>query len=101
HNDSLCTSTILLLRGFWPELEVAPMKQQQNTHKHNGEERSIGQAADLLSREFPDVTVSSLRFLEREGLLSPKRKPGGHRVYTTHDLYRARKIKQWQAERKS
>lgn len=77
------------------------MKQQRNTHNQNGKELSIGQAVDLLSREFPDVTVSSLRFLEREGLLSPKRKPGGHRVYTPHDLYRARKIKQWQAERKS
>lgn len=62
---------------------------------------TIGQAVEILQREFPDVTISSLRFLEREGLLSPQRKPGGHRVFTTHDLYQARRIKQWQAERKS
>lgn len=62
---------------------------------------TIGQAAEILQQEFPDVTISSLRFLEREGLLSPQRKPGGHRIFTTYDLYQARRIKQWQAERKS
>lgn len=62
---------------------------------------TIGQAVEILQKEFPDVSISSLRFLEREGLLSPQRKPGGHRVFTTHDLYQARRIKQWQAERKS
>ncbi len=60
---------------------------------------TIGQAATILSREFPDVSVSSLRFLEREGLLSPQRKPGGHRLYGPADMERARRIKQWQAER--
>lgn len=62
---------------------------------------TIGQAVEILQQEFPDVTISSLRFLEREGLLSPQRKPGGHRIFTTHDLYQARRIKQWQAERRS
>lgn len=62
---------------------------------------TIGRAAETLREEFPDVTISSLRFLEREGLLSPQRKPGGHRLFTTHDLYQARRIKQWQSERKS
>ncbi len=60
---------------------------------------TIGEAVNLLSREFPDVTVSSLRFLEREGLLSPQRKPGGHRLYGTAELERVRQIKRWQAER--
>lgn len=70
------------------------------THADN-QIMSIGQAVEFLQQEFPDVTVSSLRFLEREGLLSPQRKPGGHRIFTAHDLYQARRIKQWQAERKS
>lgn len=60
---------------------------------------TIGQAAAILSREFPDVSISSLRFLEREGLLTPQRKPGGHRLYSAADLERARRIKQWQSER--
>lgn len=62
---------------------------------------TIGQAVKILSRDFPDVSVSSLRFLEREGLLAPQRKPGGHRLYTQHDVERARRIKQWQSERMS
>lgn len=62
---------------------------------------TIGRAVEILQQEFPDVTVSSLRFLEREGLLTPERKPGGHRVFSAQDLYQARRIKQWQAERKS
>lgn len=60
---------------------------------------TIGQAVAILAREFPDVSVSSMRFLEREGLLSPQRKAGGHRLYSPDDLERARRIKQWQAER--
>lgn len=60
---------------------------------------TIGDAVNLLSKEFPDVSVSSLRFLEREGLLSPERKPGGHRLYGPDELERVRQIKRWQAER--
>lgn len=60
---------------------------------------TIGEAVNLLSKEFPDVSVSSLRFLEREGLLSPERKPGGHRLYGPNELERVRQIKRWQAER--
>lgn len=60
---------------------------------------TIGQAVNILAREFPDVTISSLRFLEREGLLSPQRKPGGHRLFSVDDIGRARRIKQWQADR--
>lgn len=62
---------------------------------------TIGQAVELLQQEFPEVTISSLRFLEREGLLTPQRKPGGHRLFSDHDLERARRIKRWQAERMS
>lgn len=60
---------------------------------------TIGDAVDLLSEEFPNVSVSSLRFLEREGLITPQRKPGGHRVYGTEELERIRQIKRWQAMR--
>ncbi len=62
---------------------------------------SIGQAAALLAQEFPDVSVSSLRFLERQGLIMPQRKPGGHRLFSPEDIERTRRIKQWQAQRVS
>jgi DNA-binding transcriptional MerR regulator len=45
------------------------------------------------------VTPSSLRFLEREGLIVPTRTPGGHRLYSEADVRRILQIKEWQAQR--
>jgi methanogenic corrinoid protein MtbC1 len=61
----------------------------------------IGQVVAELRRVYPDVSHSSLRFLEREGLVVPHRTPGGHRLYARHDLDRIRQIKAWQAQRLS
>jgi MerR family transcriptional regulator, light-induced transcriptional regulator len=58
----------------------------------------IGAVVARLREEFPDVTHSSLRFLEREGLLSPFRTPGGHRLYTDADVSRVASIKRWQQQ---
>lgn len=60
---------------------------------------SIGEAVALLQKEFPDLTSSSLRFLEKEGLLHPQRTPGGHRLYSDDDIARIRLIKHLQSER--
>jgi DNA-binding transcriptional MerR regulator/methylmalonyl-CoA mutase cobalamin-binding subunit len=62
---------------------------------------SIGAVVAELSRTYPDVTHSSLRFLEREGLIAAVRTPGGHRLYTPGDVERIRQIKVWQAQRLS
>lgn len=59
---------------------------------------SIGSAVAELQRYFPDVTHSSLRFLEREGLLETFRTAGGHRKFRASDLERVRTIKEWQAQ---
>lgn len=61
----------------------------------------IRDVVDVLQRDFPDVSHSSLRFLEREGLLSPQRTAGGHRLYSEQDVARVRQIKRWQAQRLS
>ena len=63
------------------------------------EHLTIGEAVALLQKEFPDLTSSSLRFLEREGLLHPQRTPGGHRLYSDDDIARIRLIKHLQSER--
>jgi methanogenic corrinoid protein MtbC1/predicted RNA binding protein YcfA (HicA-like mRNA interferase family) len=60
---------------------------------------SIGEAVAELQRVYPDVTHSSLRFLERDGFVEPERTPGGHRQYRRKDIDRVRMIKDWQAER--
>ena len=61
----------------------------------------IGRVVAALRRTHPDVTHSSLRFLEREGLVEPTRTPGGHRLYAPRDVDRVRQIKAWQAQRLS
>lgn len=61
----------------------------------------IGTAVTLLQQDFPDVTHSSLRFLEREGLVVPTRTSGGHRLYSPDDIQRVRQIKLWQQQRLS
>lgn len=58
----------------------------------------IGTAVALLRRDYPEISHSSLRFLEREGLIAPQRTQGGHRLYSTIDLERVRRIKAWQEQ---
>ena len=60
---------------------------------------TISQVVEQLQNEFPDLTPSSLRFLQKEGLLSPKRTPGGHRLYSDEDITRIRLIKRFQSQR--
>jgi len=57
---------------------------------------TISQVAEALNTEFPDLTISSLRFLEKEGLVIPERTAGGHRRYTQADIERVRFIKEMQ-----
>ncbi len=64
-----------------------------------GQLYTIGQIVEQLQSEFPDLSPSSLRFLEKEGLLSPQRTPGGHRLYSDEDITRVRLIKRFQSQR--
>jgi MerR family transcriptional regulator, light-induced transcriptional regulator len=62
---------------------------------------SIGQVVARLHSQYPDVSPSSLRFLEREGLVEPHRTPGGHRLFSEKHINQIRRIKEWQRERLS
>ncbi|GAA4191418.1 MerR family transcriptional regulator [Microbispora amethystogenes] len=53
---------------------------------------SIGEVLGQLQAEFPDVTVSKIRFLEGEGLIEPQRSPSGYRKFTYNDVERLRYI---------
>ena len=44
--------------------------------------RSIGEVINLLKPDFPDLTVSKLRFLETQGLVQPGRSSSGYRIFT-------------------
>ncbi|MGC0250705.1 MerR family transcriptional regulator [Pseudactinotalea sp. Z1748] len=51
---------------------------------------SIGSALGILQREFPAASVSKIRFLEEQGLVSPRRTPSGYRSYSQSDVERLR-----------
>lgn len=63
---------------------------QPDTPALNG--MSIGVVLDLLRSEFPDVTISKIRFLEAEGLVTPERTASGYRRFTAYDCARLRFI---------
>ena len=53
---------------------------------------SIGEVLSMLQPEFPDITISKIRFLESQGLLDPERTPSGYRKFYDDDLSRLRWI---------
>ncbi|MFT4218843.1 MAG: MerR family transcriptional regulator [Micropruina sp.] len=54
--------------------------------------RSIGQVLAVLKEDFPDISISKIRFLESEGLIAPERAPSGYRRYAESDIARLRYI---------
>ncbi|MCU1452964.1 MAG: putative MerR family transcriptional regulator [Acidimicrobiales bacterium] len=59
---------------------------------------SIGEVLSLLQDEFPDVTISKIRFLESQGLIDPERTPSGYRKFYEADIDRLRWILTQQRE---
>src|SRR5207302_3190923 len=59
---------------------------------------SIGEVLTLLKDEFPDITISKIRFLESQGLLDPERTPSGYRKFYDDDVARLRWILRQQRE---
>ncbi|MEA2456934.1 MAG: hypothetical protein QOI45_3196 [Thermoleophilaceae bacterium] len=53
---------------------------------------TIGAVVKQLEREFPDISISKMRYLEDQKLLSPRRTPGGYRLYAPADVDRLRTI---------
>jgi len=53
---------------------------------------SIGEVLQTLRGDFPDVTISKIRFLESEGLVEPARTPSGYRKFSHHDVERLRYV---------
>jgi len=59
---------------------------------------TIGAVAKILSREFEDISISKIRYLEDQKLLSPRRTPGGYRLYSQADVERLREILRMQRD---
>jgi DNA-binding transcriptional MerR regulator len=65
------------------ETGAAPRKEKALT---------IGAVSKQLEREFPDISISKIRYLEDQKLLAPRRTPGGYRLYGAADVDRLRTI---------
>jgi DNA-binding transcriptional MerR regulator len=60
--------------------------------------RSIGQVLAILRPDFPEISISKIRFLESEGLVAPQRAASGYRRYTDADVERLRYVLEVQRE---
>jgi DNA-binding transcriptional MerR regulator len=60
--------------------------------------QSIGEVLVAVKTEFPDITISKIRFLEAEGLIEPERTPSGYRKFYGHDVERLKSILRMQRD---
>jgi DNA-binding transcriptional MerR regulator len=59
---------------------------------------TIGAVCKALAQEFPDISISKIRYLEDQKLLNPRRTPGGYRLYAPGDVARLRTILRMQRD---
>src|SRR5436853_5997034 len=64
----------------------APAKAPRDLHL------TIGNVCRRLQAEFPDISISKIRYLEDQGLLQPKRTRGGYRLFSEEDVERLETI---------
>jgi DNA-binding transcriptional MerR regulator len=70
--------------------DVAAIQEPQASRPRKA--LTIGAVAAILSKEFDDVSISKIRYLEDQKLVSPRRTAGGYRLYSQNDLDRLRTI---------
>jgi DNA-binding transcriptional MerR regulator len=67
-----------------PDLQQTPPQREKLLR--------IGEVVRRLTEEFPDISISKIRYLEDEGLLTPRRTQGGYRLFSEEDLERLQTI---------
>jgi DNA-binding transcriptional MerR regulator len=72
------------------ELPETPAEQPPDRPRQKA--ATIGTVCKALAHEFPDISISKIRYLEDQKLLSPRRTQGGYRLYTQNDIQRLRTI---------
>ncbi len=93
--QSNVSSTFL---GSSPLKSMSALTNRERSTAKPKKNMSIGVVLETLKSEFPDVTLSKIRFLESEGLISPERTPSGYRRFTEADVDRLRYILQTQRD---
>lgn len=71
---------------------MSPAARSRSTAMAASAYLSIGEVLGKLRQDFPDVTISKIRFLESEGLIEPQRTASGYRKFTSDDVQRLRYI---------
>ncbi len=74
-----------------PAVEL-PDLSEQASERPRQKAVTIGTVSKALQPEFPDISISKIRYLEDQKLLSPRRTQGGYRLYTQSDIQRLRTI---------
>ncbi|HXB16541.1 MAG TPA: MerR family transcriptional regulator [Solirubrobacteraceae bacterium] len=77
------------------EAELAASSPEPGARKKS---LTIGAVCKALAQEFPDISISKIRYLEDQKLLTPRRTPGGYRLYTPGDVARLRTILRMQRD---
>src|SRR5580658_8117772 len=80
-----------------PESEPAASSPEGELAKRQ-KSLTIGAVCKALAQEFPDISISKIRYLEDQKLLTPRRTPGGYRLYTQADVARLRTILRMQRD---
>jgi DNA-binding transcriptional MerR regulator len=80
------TSDAIDPTGTLPEVAEQPAERPRQKAV------TIGTVCKALQQEFPDISISKIRYLEDQKLLSPRRTQGGYRLYAQSDIQRLRTI---------
>ena len=72
--------------------QAAPGEDPPVPPPGTGKSLTIGAVVKALVAEFPDISISKVRYLEDQKLLAPRRTPGGYRLYSAGDVSRLRTI---------
>jgi DNA-binding transcriptional MerR regulator len=73
------------------ELEL-PEPPSPDGERRREKAATIGAVCKALQQEFPDISISKIRYLEDQKLLTPRRTQGGYRLYSQSDIQRLRTI---------
>ncbi|MFL5955110.1 MAG: MerR family transcriptional regulator [Gaiellaceae bacterium] len=71
---------------------MTSIAKQQHLPQQRERLLRIGEVVRRLTAEFPDISISKIRYLEDEGLLTPRRTQGGYRLFSESDLERLQTI---------
>jgi DNA-binding transcriptional MerR regulator len=81
-----------------PDLATLPDEETASSGGQRLKALTIGAVCKALAQEFPDISISKIRYLENQKLLTPRRTPGGYRLYTQGDVARLRTILRMQRD---